>query len=240
MLDNDYFGEGKVSSMDRVSIYDFCETIANFQTANSFIEYITDEINTEQINRVIKTRKFYSKIGFKKATNVLGHFTNYYFDKFFLLTAIKGMTKQQIEEYGRKFYRDRIKDNLISVTVDRIRLEQEAGYRIIIISASYEPVVKAFCDDYHIDHLIANMFDYDSNDRFTGKIIGKDCIGKNKVKRMNSCLSEYDYTILKSYSDSKSDIPILLAAETGIVISRNRHQKWTEKYGFQEIIWNRE
>lgn len=223
--------------MRRLAIYDFCETIANFQTANAFIEFIIKHENTPQIYRIIRSRALYSRLGVKQLTNIFGYFSNYYFDKFFLLRALKGMARDQIEAYGIRFYDEVISHNLIEKSINCVRNDIKEGLDIIVVSASYEPVLKPFCESFGIKLLITNLFEYDSEDRFTGKIIGKDCIGKRKVDKLKTMFRNQNVEYCKSYSDSKSDIPILTCSQKGIVISKNQHQKWIDRYSFEELIW---
>ena len=65
-----------------------------------------------------------------------------------------------------------------------------------------------------------------------------DCIYNNKVSRFKkaSGLDSFDM-IDYSYGDSKSDIPILSIAKTGVVISYMNHKSWVDKTNLKEIIW---
>jgi phosphoserine phosphatase len=50
--------------------------------------------------------------------------------------------------------------------------------------------------------------------------------------------SDVNYNESIAYSDSTSDLPLLLLAGKGVVVSRGKSQPWIKQYGFKEIIWN--
>ena len=71
--------------------------------------------------------------------------------------------------------------------------------------------MKPFCEKLNIKHIIASKYDIKK-----GTIIGKNCKGKEKVKR----LKEYykNYKVNNAYSDSMSDIPMLKLAKNAYLV----------------------
>ena len=64
----------------------------------------------------------------------------------------------------------------------------------VVISASPEFILKPACEKLKVERLIATKTDSD------GKIIGKNCKGEEKVKRLKKEIP--DYTVKKTYTDS--------------------------------------
>ena len=71
-----------------------------------------------------------------------------------------------------------------------------------------------------------------------GAFRGLDCMCSNKVilikKKFGDKLDILD-TI--AYSDSKSDLPLLLMVKDGYVISKNKSQIWSVENKLKEILW---
>ena len=64
-----------------------------------------------------------------------------------------------------------------------------------------------------------------------GHIIGKNCKGEEKVKRLASTIPNAQ--IVTSYSDSESDLPILNLAKTAYVVEGNKLIPYVRGYKFK-------
>ena len=95
----------------------------------------------------------------------------------------------------------------------------------IVISASYELWIIPFCKKLGIKYVLATKTDKD------GHIIGKNCKGEEKVKRLASTIPNAQ--IITSYSDSESDLPILEVAKTAYVVEGNKLIPYTRGYKFK-------
>ena len=95
----------------------------------------------------------------------------------------------------------------------------------IIISASYELWIMQFCKRLGIRYVIATKTDSD------GKIIGKNCKGTEKLKRLASVIP--NAVIVSAYSDSSCDIPILEAARTAYVVEGDKLITYTKGFKFK-------
>ncbi len=81
----------------------------------------------------------------------------------------------------------------------------------IIISASLLFIIKPMIDTLDIKNLIATNFSVS-----TGKIIGKNCYGKQKAIEFERL---YPKTTLEAfYSDSTSDVPMMLLSERAFLV----------------------
>ena len=95
----------------------------------------------------------------------------------------------------------------------------------IVISASYELWSIPFCKKLGIRYVLATKTDKE------GHIIGKNCKGEEKVKRLASTIPNAQ--IVTSYSDSESDLPILNLAKTAYVVEGNKLIPYTKGYKFK-------
>ena len=72
------------------------------------------------------------------------------------------------------------------------------------------------------DKLLSTEFE-NLNEVFNSKIIGANCKGEEKVRRLNNYIS--DYNILKFYSDSMSDKPLFDLAVEKIFVNKGIKEK---------------
>lgn len=85
----------------------------------------------------------------------------------------------------------------------------------ICISASPEFLIKDPCKKLNIDIIIGTNYNLE-----TYKIDGKNCKGKEKVKRLNERLDIY--TIENFYSDSLSDLPLFELASNKYLVKKSK------------------
>ena len=82
-----------------------------------------------------------------------------------------------------------------------------------------------FCKRLGIRYVIATKTDSE------GRIIGKNCKGAEKLKRLASVIP--NAVIVSAYSDSSCDIPILESARTAYVVEGNKLITYTKGYKFK-------
>lgn len=218
-----------------VVIFDFCGTLVNFETADSFIEFICDQTGIPY-----KKNKIYLLV-----IRIIGKIfrlfcDNYILEKRLKLTLIKGLSRSQINEYGELFYNQKIKNNLVIETMNALKNYRKRGIKIALVSAAYAPYLNPFAKENGVDFVITNEFLYDKHENFTGKLMNhRDCLGDEKVSRFYSFFKKRgleELNILCSYGDSKSDLPILKEAQKGVIIIHEK-PKFRNVYDFEEVYW---
>lgn len=102
----------------------------------------------------------------------------------------------------------------------------------IIISASGRFWLEPIAEKYKVKELFATDIDPK-----TGKVKGNNCHGKEKVKLFRKHYP--DARIMKMYTDSKNDLPLIEAAEEGILVKRHKLYNYYEyKPNFIVRFWN--
>lgn len=131
----------------------------------------------------------------------------------FISAVLKGERKEKLEEKAKEFFEANfpslIRENALEFikNIDRIKTES------YIVSASLDLWVKPFADEFKMN-LIATQAEY-KNGIFTGKFIGKNCNGQEKVNRILKAIEgkKYDKTI--AFGDTDGDKPMLSWADQG-------------------------
>jgi HAD superfamily hydrolase (TIGR01490 family) len=84
---------------------------------------------------------------------------------------------------------------------------QEAGAEVVIVSASPENWIRPWSDDLGVKLLSTRLAVV--NDRLTGRIVGRNCHGEEKVRRIKEAYNLSDYDEVYAYGDTSGDLPML-------------------------------
>ena len=157
------------------------------------------------------------------------------------LYQLRGITKNKINYYAKKYYEDELKDFLILEVMNQLQRRQKEGYRILVLSGGYSPYIKFFAKDFNIDvdDVIATDIDINDQNKCTGLIKGIDCMGTNKIAKLKNRLGALEDFNLKesfAYSDCQTDLPILKLVGNGFVV-HSKYQDWCKENNLRQILW---
>lgn len=223
-----------IDSATKVAVFDFCETLADFQTANAFVDYVRQQAGRFSIRCRHILFLALSKGQVIKLLNTITK-NRYSIGKILRLRELKGISRETIDRMALHYYTECVKPHLIATMVDKLRQLQNKGYAVGLSSGGYDVYLKYFVEDYAIDFCQCSELEF-KNGRCTGRIVGTDCMREEKVKRLSATFGSTPRESL-AFSDSISDLPLLKWAASGVVVSRSKHQDWADKYQLQEIIW---
>ncbi len=124
------------------------------------------------------------------------------------LILLKGLSHGRITALGSLFFRHWIKPMLRQKALEKIQWHKCHGDRIFMISASPDIYVQAVCEFLGCDDYACTRLEYD-NGKFTGRITGPDCLGKEKVTLIHALARwhKIDLKASSAYSDHESDMP---------------------------------
>ena len=94
--------------------------------------------------------------------------------------------------------------------MEEIKKLQKEGTIIVVVSASPENWISAWTDAMGVQ-LIASRLE-EKEGRITGKILGRNCYGEEKVRRILEKHQVQDYEIVYAYGDTRGDRPMLKLA----------------------------
>lgn len=131
-----------------------------------------------------------------------------------LALALRGWKRDRVQQAGRAFVAHLMKTRQVSFwpgALEMIRRHKEGGGRVIVVSASPEEWVAPFAETLGIEY-IATRLEYDEHG-FTGKILGKNCNGEEKVGRIRALIPDLSGWHVTAYGDSSGDLPMLALAQ---------------------------
>lgn len=126
--------------------------------------------------------------------------------------AFDGMTREEIEAVSERFAADRLPALLRADAMKRLEAHRDRGDRVVVVSASPEEWVGPWCRAVGIE-CICSRLAYDLRGRFAGHLIGANCRGVEKVRRIRQSIQLDDYPVRYAYGDTKGDLPMLGLAQ---------------------------
>ncbi len=222
---------------DKVAVFDFCETLIKFQTGDAFIDFVYDKTKSSRMFIIECLRRFVLKFRIDKLINILfnDYWSNKSLNKRIRIFELRGFDEAVLCNLAKSYYEILLKPNVIHEVARELINKKKEGYCIGLVSGGYDVYIHYFIEDYPVDFCISSKIQF-KNNKATGKLDGADCMGTIKVDALNSFLaSAPKYSIV--YTDSISDLPLLLWASEGVVVSQNYHQEWINNYNFKEVIW---
>lgn len=202
---------------DKLALFDFDGTLVDFDTVNPFIRFVLRE---------------HPELDIPPDTS-LPH-------KQYRLLLLKGLPKEEVDRLAWSYYWKRVRPNLIGETLDKLRLLQQKGYYVCLVSGSYDSYLTHFAREYRVDRLICTKIGF-FDGVCTGRFEGLDCLGPNKLTLLEETFGTRDFTTIDSiaFSDAQSDLPLLNSCRKAVVViaRKNRIEPWMESESFEHCIY---
>ncbi|EKO1912586.1 HAD-IB family hydrolase [Clostridium botulinum] len=124
---------------------------------------------------------------------------------------IDGITEDEMQRYVKEFYDKKLSKILYKDAIDTMRKLKNEGYKVYLISASAEFYLKELYNIKEVDKVIGTIFTLKEGS-YKRKIIGENCKGEEKVRRLMEVLKEenieVDFKESYMFSDSLADLPL--------------------------------
>jgi phosphatidylglycerophosphatase C len=124
-----------------------------------------------------------------------------------------GMPMEELRHQGERFAAYVLPGLLSDKSMQRFVWHKQQGHRCVVISASLDVYVRPWALGAGFDLAIATRLETGQNGRTTGRIMGQNCFGMEKVNRLRALLGEKDDYILYAYGDSRGDKELLSYAD---------------------------
>jgi HAD superfamily hydrolase (TIGR01490 family) len=142
----------------------------------------------------------------------LGLMVNWKAKEEFLKFFLKGMSESHFNALGQRFADERIPKLLRAPALHAIEAyRKNPDVRMIVVSASPGNWIKCWTDRMGME-LIATKLEVRSG-MLTGRIEGKNCYGKEKVRRIREHIRVEEFGSIHAYGDTSGDLPMLDLAD---------------------------
>ncbi|HVI46165.1 MAG TPA: HAD-IB family hydrolase [Chitinophaga sp.] len=117
------------------------------------------------------------------------------------------MKEQQFADACRNFCHNRLPQLIRKPALTAIQNHQSSGHQVVVVTASAYHWVAPWCQSLGIA-CIATLLEVKDH-RITGRILGINCNGHEKVARIMQEYNMEDYGEIYAYGDSEGDAPML-------------------------------
>ncbi|MDR2716019.1 MAG: HAD-IB family hydrolase [Coriobacteriaceae bacterium] len=159
-----------------------------------------------------------------------------------VFTAFEGKPQGECDQFLRDFY-DAAIEKRFRVDADAaMRDHAQAGRTVVVISATFEPIVARAMDLHPFDHQISTRMRVDGAGRYTREVEGKPIQGEEKVEAIRRFAdAEYGqgaWELAYAYGDHHSDRPLLAAARHAFAVTPDCPLAWTaRRQGWKTLTW---
>ena len=211
--------------MKKLAIFDIDYTITKKETLMEFYKYSLEED--------IKNIRFLPRALYSGLMYGIGIYDERRVKECFL-KFIDNIEEEKLQELVKRFYKNRLSKILYKDALDMMYKLKKEGYDIYLISASPEFYINEFYNIDVVDKVIGTRFEFKEG-KFIRKMLGNNCKGEEKVKRLKEVLSKenikVDFKNSYMFSDSLSDKPLLdLVGKPYLTNYKKKHEieilKW--------------
>lgn len=125
---------------------------------------------------------------------------------------LAGLSHERETELAEDYARNHLPLCLRKSAMERLCWHQRAGHRTAIVSNSAESYLKPLGRELGIDVVLGTRFEVVSG-FLTGRVLGNDCVGGEKVARLRATFPELTSCRLSAYGDSYGDHELLAIAD---------------------------
>jgi phosphoserine phosphatase len=209
-----------MSRPNQIYIFDVCGTLYHANTTYRFLEYYFKDKNRFKywLIRMLLSLPgksivvALSKVGIKADV------------RSFLIGLLKNENANEVERYSNLFVSDALNSKRFIRIQSILKKAQEENKRVVLVSASLEPVIKAIADNLQVKEYFASLLEKSEEGIYSGKLV-HDLKGQKlmTIKR-NLNVQGGGFFV---YTDNLDDIALIGLAEKAFVISKKRNlKKW--------------
>lgn len=131
-----------------------------------------------------------------------------------LLTRfLKDKTQLEIQTCAEKFAKQVLPKMVRPEGLERIAWHKSQGHRCILLSANLDIYLNPWGHMAGFNDIIASRVEFSSHNKVTGRLIGLNCRGPEKVRRLAEVVGPRAEYVLYAYGDSEGDRELLDIAD---------------------------
>lgn len=201
--------------MEKYAFFDFDGTIYDGFSINDFIKYVAKITESswaiDEEKKIIESYML-GKINYQEGTLKIFNI---------LSKLLKGSRVKTINQYAENLIKTN-KAKFFSWSIQTIKYLRNNNFRIVLVSASITPIIKAAAKYLKADKMYCSNLIV-SKDKYTGQI-GQILDSKNKSDILGSLLNTFSSDTLKiGFGDSTGDANMFKKMDVSFVV--NYHQK---------------
>lgn len=200
--------------MGKAAFFDVDGTLIKCKSMLSFLVFQLerDVFDREKISKHIK------KIKAMLVSEERAVVNRYYYCIF------KGVSSEIIKQEGMEWYKTCIEDTN-TYYQNEMKLAKdfkEKGFDIVLVTGSFEPLLEGIKRKLGVNAVLSTQPEI-INNKYTGEILAKPCIGEEKGFRTKRYAVNYGIDLASSWAfgDDQSDLAMLNCVGNGVLLDRD-------------------
>lgn len=148
----------------------------------------------------------------------LGRITRSRLKEVFLETVLQGVSLVRLEPVVDRYVSVLIERGLNLALLHVLRQHLEMGDRVILVTASFDLYVERLAERLKIAEVVCTRAEVNRG-LITGRILGENCRGQEKVRRLEGLLASGDWAGSILYTDHHADLPLLKRVSHGVLVN---------------------
>jgi phosphatidylglycerophosphatase C len=121
-----------------------------------------------------------------------------------------GISQEGFDRRCNSFATGRLPSLIRPKAIREIEKLKEAGAEVFVVSASPGNWIRPWTDQLQVQLIATRLAT--RNEKITGKIVEKNCYGREKVRRIQEVVDLRDYDEIYAYGDTDADRPMMQLA----------------------------
>ena len=128
------------------------------------------------------------------------------------VSAFAGRSAALTSAEGERFAADVEQRSMRPDSIARLAWHRRQGHQVVLVSASLDAYLRPLGQRLGVDDVLCATLDVGVDGNLTGRLVGRNCRGPEKVVRLNAWLAGRDVE-LWAYGDSPGDRELLARAD---------------------------
>lgn len=130
-----------------------------------------------------------------------------------LRSFLANMDMDILQQHALQFAETRLPGLQRTAAMQRFQWHKQQGHRCVVVSASLEIYLQPWASKAGFDDILGSRLELIDNNRTSGKLLGDNCFGPEKMRRLELLLGPREGYTLYAYGDSRGDKELLSAAD---------------------------
>ncbi len=143
-----------------------------------------------------------------------GHWADDAKERLFV-SVLRGRPLDEVTEASRRFILDHLAHEGRDLVIGRLRWHVAQGHEVVLVSASPQIYVDILTREFGITGGLGTRLAVDDEGRLTGRYLGKNCRGTEKMRRLREWIEARGYEsapTIYAYGNSRGDRRLLAGA----------------------------
>jgi len=156
------------------------------------------------------------------------------------ILTLKGRPEREVRARTDAFYDKVVRPAFRPGGLAALEERRRLGDRCVLLTSSSNYIAERVARDLGLDGVICNRFEVDTAGLYTGRSAGLLCFADGKREAAEAFCREAGVPLSQCafYTDSFTDLPVLLAVREPVVVNPDRRlKKWAARRGWRVVDW---